>query len=1197
MKKNKTLIIFAASILMVLGTALTEYVFARHKEDSWVKRFEKNLHNEEIKADERLALFQDSVDIEKYDWSEDVIFLGFRDGKLFFWSNEIVGVPDLYFRLSNGGNFLKINNSFYEVRKRDFQDIEYYALLHVKDSYPYNNKYLKNKFGKFLQISEENANSIEVTSYPEKNGQVVADKDGNELFYIHHDDHYKDRSVNYVLLSFYFLFFFSLFYFYDRLLVKVNSLKWQMLCMAGFVGFLLLLRYVMVTNSIPASLYRLRMFDNNISKDFLVSSIGDLLMSAFCVCQVLYITFANLRINFENVLLYKFRYVFISVCVLIGYLYIVFLGYAISSVIANTDVSLNMVRIINIGLPSIFAFVAIIMGGLGLLIVIDSVVSVFKNVVSFSTLGRVVTISVLLLTVLSYIFNFYTGIWEPLFIWVLFLLLAVNKYKVKRDVQRSIHLLGMCLISIYIVVEAETNEREKELLERLDYATDLIEERDENFEQKLREISILISSSDSVAAYAEADDEIGVREYLFDDLLDMAGYNYFTDIQLCHSGDSLLVEDKELWECDNFFNTMISRYGERVPETKFYLLADFDGFVAYIGKFVFGKTVLYLRFDSTKDNEGSGYPQILSRKSVENESAVYPYSYAKYKNGHLIFSSGSFTYNKSIANLGEYDDIAVTVKDRYSHMLIPVGDNDTLVISLHENFFKMYYMNILYAFFICILLSSYGLFFSLHYNNVNFRKGTLKNRIKNNIISLIFILFIILTALSIYLNTKSFEERHNAKATQLMKYINKELEHLSCVEWEECPDITAKLSEMSEILTVDINIYSDKGVLVATSRPEIFRAGFDGSLADPLALKRIIGEGSMSYVCRGQVGELSYMSAYMPLLPENGKTYILNVPYFTQNDELNLDIVIMVIIAINIAIVVMVLAFILSGLVAERVTKPLQMLNDKLKQMRFGGKNEKIVYDNKDEVGALVREYNNMVDKLDESINKLARSERESAWREMARQIAHEIKNPLTPMKLNIQFMQRSLLMEDPEDFKKRFKDVSSMLIEQIDNMASIASAFSDFAKIPIANSEVFDVSDLVRSCARLFENNIRSLEYYIEPGIMVFADKEQLRRVVVNILKNAVQCIPEERDGIVRITVKKAEQKVEIRIRDNGDGIPDELREKIFEPNFTTKSGGMGLGLAISRRIVESMGGLINYTSEVGVGTEFVIMIDYVKV
>lgn len=401
---------------------------------------------------------------------------------------------------------------------------------------------------------------------------------------------------------------------------------------------------------------------------------------------------------------------------------------------------------------------------------------------------------------------------------------------------------------------------------------------------------------------------------------------------------------------------------------------------------------------------------------------------------------------------------------------------------------------------------------------------------------------------------------------------------------------------MSEVLLVDINIYLPNGYLVSTSRPEIFQNGFDGLLINPRALDAIGREGTMSYILSERIGDLEYMSAYMPLILDNGKTYILNVPYFAQNDELNVDILIMIIITVNIAIIMMVLAFILSGLLAERVTKPLQMVNDKLRLMRIGGKNEKIFYNHKDEVGALVLEYNNMVDKLDESIVQLAKSERESAWREMARQIAHEIKNPLTPMKLNVQFMQRSLVQGDPELLKERFKKVSSMLIEQIDNMASIASAFSDFAKMPIASLEEFDLSELLKNCVMLFKNNIDSLKCQIEPGLRGVADKEQIRRVFINILKNAEQSIPEDRKGEVFVVARRVDGQIEVRIKDNGCGIPEELRARIFEPNFTTKSSGTGLGLAISNKIVESMGGTIDFTSEIGVGSEFVVTLNGLK-
>lgn len=1189
--------VFLISLLLLLGTISWEYVFDRQGEDNWIARFEERLHRQEMKADELLNRFKDTVDIDDYAWNEDVVFVGFRNDKLFFWTNENVGEEGLFALLRGEENFIKINNIFYEVRRKSYGDADYFALIHIKDDYPYKNQYVKNQFGQFLHIATENADNIKVNRLASEGGRSVVDKDGHKLFYILHNENYKDRSANYVLLAFYILFFLSLFYVFSLLLQGSSSLKTQLFCIAGFIVFILLLRFVMIKYSIPDVVYRLRIFDNTASKNTFVASVGDLFLLAFCICQVLYLSFTYLKIDYQNIVFKRFRFLFIVGFVTFVFFYVNFFNSSVKSVIESTGVHLNIARIVSVEASSIIAFIAVIMEGLGLLVIMDGSAAIFKDFMKLPVVLKIVSGVMLFFAGISYFFDLYINLGECIFVWGLYLLIIVNRYNVKRDVQRSIYMLLMFLLSLYMVVTAKKYEQYKELIQRAEFATELIEERDYNFENKLLEISRQIETSQLMRDLIANYDEVALRNQLTNEFMNLTGYNYVTDITLCRGNDSLMIEPgKELWECHGYFDQLIRKYGSQIEESVFYLIEEFDGFVSYIGKFTFANVSLYLRFDSAKDSEGSGYPQVLSRKSVEGKNVAYPYSYAKYKNGELIFSSGDFNYYKSVERFGEQSgNIDIFDKDGYSHMLIPAEDGGVLVMSLHNSIFSLYLMNVLYVFFVIILISSYGLFFSSTHN-INFRRGTLKARIKNSIVSLIFILFVILTALSIYLNSKSFEKRHNAKATELLKFINKELERLNCVDSQKCPEIMRMLSEMSEILLVDINIYNVNGKLVATSRPEIFSTGFDGYLINPRALKKIVKDGQTSYIDQEKIGELDYMSAYIPLILENKEAYILNVPYFRQNDELNLDIVIMVIIAVNIAIVVMVLAFLLSGLVAERVTKPLQLVNEKLKKMRFGGKNEKIVYHNKDEVGALVQEYNNMVEKLDESINKLAKSERESAWREMARQIAHEIKNPLTPMKLNIQFMQRSLQIEDPAEFKERFKDISAILIEQIDNMASIASAFSNFAKMPVANSEMFDICEMVNNSAKLFEKNVDTLECNIDTEILVFADREQFQRVLVNVLKNAEQSIPEDKSRSIKVKVEKKGTKVVIRISDNGVGIPEDIREKIFEPNFTTKSSGTGLGLAISRRIMESMGGTIDFVSTPGVGTEFFITLDCIR-
>lgn len=1197
MKNKRIFLVFLASLLLLAVTVCWEYVFDRQDEDVWVRRFEKRLHAKELQADKLLFSLTDSSEIEQYDKDEDLVFVGFKDGQLTFWTDEIIGEEGLYTKISGTGNFVRINNVFYEVRRGTPGNTEFYGLIRIKDDYPYNSPSVKNEFAGFFRIGEENADNIQVNRFATESERVVRDKGGNQLFYILHTKDYKDRSANYFLLALYLLFFFSLFYVYDRLLAQARSLKEQFICIGGFILFLILLRFLLVYYRVPDSLFRLYLFDNITTADTFVMSVGDILMSAFCVCQVLYISFTNIKINYQGERLKRYRYVFVCGFVLLVGLYLSFLNFGVNSLVEHTDVHLNIARIIYVGAPSILAFVAIILIGIGLIVIIDSSAVFFKNFLSLWFVVRIVSVIMLLLAVFSWVFDLYTTFWDCVFWLGLYLLILVNRYIVPKDVQRSMFMISMFLLSAYIVVLAKKTEQYRELTQRLEYATELIEERDYSFEQKLERISEQIQESEVIADLIAENDKEMLQSCLTSDMLDMTGYNYSSDILLCYEKDSISPGTGErAEECAPYFNLLIIDKGIRIGQSNFYSVSEFDGQISYIGKFVSGKGILFLRFDSVRDSEGGGYSEILSRKPDRTEDIVYSYSYAKYKDGELVFSSGEFNYYRFFGAFGLYsENIDIVEKDNYSHMLIPVEGGGMLVISLHDAFFSLYFMNVLYVFFVCILIASYGLFFSLNHS-FNFRRGTLKSRIKNSFVSLIFILFVILTAMSIYLNTRSFEERHNAKASEYLKFINKELENLDCVDVQKCPAINDILARIAQVLKVDVNIYSGQGILVATSRPEIFNAGFDGYLLNPRALKKIMKEGGMSYVEQEKVCELGYMGAYMPLVLKNGDTYVLNVPYFTQNDELNLDTIIMVVIAINIAIVVMVLAFVLSGIVAERVTKPLQMLNDKLKQMRFGGKNEKIAYNNRDEVGALVKEYNNMVEKLDESIEKLARSERENAWREMARQIAHEIKNPLTPMKLNIQFMQRSLLIENPDEFRKRFKDISGVLIEQIDNMASIASAFSDFAKMPVANCEVFDISEMLANCSKLFEKNIGRIYNDIEPGITVNADREQIQRVFVNVLKNAEQSIPEDRQGIIHLIVKREQFRVVIRIRDNGVGIPDDLKHKIFEPNFTTKSGGTGLGLAISRKIVESMGGTIDFVSTVNEGTEFFVYLDCVQ-
>jgi nitrogen fixation/metabolism regulation signal transduction histidine kinase len=281
-------------------------------------------------------------------------------------------------------------------------------------------------------------------------------------------------------------------------------------------------------------------------------------------------------------------------------------------------------------------------------------------------------------------------------------------------------------------------------------------------------------------------------------------------------------------------------------------------------------------------------------------------------------------------------------------------------------------------------------------------------------------------------------------------------------------------------------------------------------------------------------------------------------------------------------------------LMTRNTIKPLEIIQDKMKKISLTGKNEEIEWNSKDEIGDLIRIYNNLIKELEISANKLMRSERETAWREMARQVAHEIKNPLTPMKLNIQFLQMAWDEKNP-DIDRKLRETTKTLLEQIDILSNIATAFSNYAKLPQKNMETFNIKELVINTINLYDNNPNiniTLEEESESDYIIKSDKNNLSIVFGNIIKNAIQAIGKKEDGNILIKIKDVNNYYDIEISDNGCGIKDEEKKKIFMPNFTTKSSGMGVGLSIVYDILETLESTISFESEVGKGTIFRINI-----
>ena len=341
------------------------------------------------------------------------------------------------------------------------------------------------------------------------------------------------------------------------------------------------------------------------------------------------------------------------------------------------------------------------------------------------------------------------------------------------------------------------------------------------------------------------------------------------------------------------------------------------------------------------------------------------------------------------------------------------------------------------------------------------------------------------------------------------------------------------------------------------------------------------------------MGSLKYISAYVPFFgADNNVLAYLNLPYFRMQSILAREISNLVVAVINFALLLIVITMSLAVFISGRLTAPLSMLSDGLASVEVGKKSKQLSYRGNDEIGELVKQYNRMLNEIEESTHKLANSEREYAWREMAKQIAHEIKNPLTPMKLNVQQLFKSW-NDKAEGFDKMLERFTSNQIEYIDNLSSIASAFSSFAKMPGTNPGEVNLLEQIKITLELFkstDNVTFWVQWPHESKVIIYADKEHLKGVFSNLFKNGIQSIPSGRKGLIKVCLEVKNDKAVISISDNGIGIPVDQQKKLFTPNFTTKSSGMGLGLSIVKKYIESANGKIWFESEIDKGSVFYI-------
>ena len=475
-------------------------------------------------------------------------------------------------------------------------------------------------------------------------------------------------------------------------------------------------------------------------------------------------------------------------------------------------------------------------------------------------------------------------------------------------------------------------------------------------------------------------------------------------------------------------------------------------------------------------------------------------------------------------------------------------------------------------------------------------KMSLRVRIFISMIILTLIATLLMAFISMYqfgIEAKQYnQERLNRKEDAVRQHIAYSLKTTSFpLETQNLPFILQNdIYELANIHDLEINIYDLNGKMLKSSR--IYRLSDDTTNRLPTHILNLVNNSiEKRYVDYKKINGISYYFSYSLILDQKFKPIgILNIPYIEDEGHYERELNKFFLELGKVYAFMLLFAFGTAYFLSTYITQTIKEVADKIKETHLNKRNEKIeIESNNKEIDELIKAYNAMIDELEESATKLAQSERENAWREMAKQIAHEVKNPLTPMRLTVQSFQRRFDVSDPK-IQQKLNDYSQTLLEQIDTMSAVANAFSNFATMPEQQTEWLNLVEVVKRALDIFDENYIQFESS-DDEIYLKLDRTQLIRVITNLVKNAIQAIPEvQLEPRIEVKIKKSDATVTISVKDNGSGIKESDQNRVFEPKFTTKTSGMGLGLGIIKNVIESYKGKIYFHSEQGKGTEFIV-------
>lgn len=1149
------------------------------------------------------------------------------NNELTFWGTDKF-VPKTDAGIPEGVDIMTTDNGQYESIKKTNGNFTALFLIPIKSDFQKHNDYLKNVFSKNLIET----NNLEIAGYDDQFIYNIRSLTGEYLFSVKLRDGQHDTFFSKLELAMWLLAGLCVVLLLNIICAWIAKRGWVWSSILLFALGLSGIRYLELHYGWLASHFYTGIFDpRNFASSFLFPHLGGLLLNviAFTWLTGYLFTFR------DELKIPAFGYTKVGslVFLLMLGLFIYFVSLGISEVFAglvtNSDINFDVTNILNLTVYSWIGIVALCLSIMSLLLLIDLLVALAHTLVPDSKR----------LLLIGFLFIICTGIIRQLFVVkfsfdnfpftfvLLFALIGLRGWYLKKwkgQFDLAIFISTLLLLAAITSIKHDLFQRNKreEAQKQAIFRMEAVD--DANALALFRDLEKEIAKDPVLIEYFERPQQ-GDRDLLNEHLKRTYLSGYLSKYEFVaneYDTDWIPIGRSSASKLEAYRSKVIS--GAIKVSENFYRGNSRFGNFEYFAQLPVEKNgnllgILLIELQNRSFNQLAAYPDILIDNRIDQRQTelATQYSFAFYRDGALVSQYGDYVYPLSSAAypLEQRKHISLGNEGGFDHMMYRPNNRTLIVVSQPQqsNWRKLAALSfifLVFLFFAIVASTCRWLVLTLNSNDFSLRNLRwsfliLRNRVLYStriqtfmVVAVVFTLIVtgIVTFFSISSQFRKQQENGVLKyvvdiASRLESKIIKEANINREISTDE------QFNTIAESIASDLNLYGIDGELTYSTQPRIYDLRLTSRYINPKAWLHLARQQRSEFIQHEQIGNLNFIAAYAPIRNDAYEPVaFLSLPHYGYQKEFEQNIGLLLNTLVNIYALVILVSGLFAVFVANKITAPLSLVQRSLAKTSIGKPNEPIFWKRHDEIGSLIKEYNIMIAALEQSANTIMRSERESAWREMAKQVAHEIKNPLTPLKLGIQQLERSWKEKDPR-FDERFARFSESFIEQIDSLSRIASEFSEFAKMPDTQLKEVDILDIMNKAVEVFNNNI-GVKITIfnrceNTEINIQGDRDQLLRSFNNLIKNSIEATIAKRKCLINIYVNyDAEQYVSIAVQDNGYGIRPEAQEKLFQPNFTTKSSGTGLGLAFVKQAIEGMGGSIRYETQIGKGTTFFIRI-----